>query len=65
MTTYKDGDQVFSKCPACGVAANRRVYDIGDGPELCCDRCDWCWGANGQDLSPIPPTTRDLWEELR
>lgn len=44
---------VTSACPACGVAAEREIYDIGSGPELSCASCEWCWGADGQDLKPL------------
>lgn len=40
-------------CPSCGTVATRRAYDIGSGPELSCANCEWCWGAEGQDLSPV------------
>jgi hypothetical protein len=40
-------------CPSCGVVAVREPYDIGSGPELSCAACEWCWGAQGQDLKPL------------
>lgn len=40
-----------TKCPNCGTEAINAPYDIGDGPELNCHACDWCWGAEGQPLS--------------
>jgi hypothetical protein len=46
---------IRSACPSCGVVADRDPYDIGSGPELSCSNCEWCWGANGQDLQPITP----------
>jgi hypothetical protein len=42
---------VTSLCPNCGDKAERETYDIGDGPELCCASCEWCWGAKGQPLT--------------
>lgn len=42
-------------CPNCGNRADAAPYDIGDGPELSCPSCEWCWGAIGQRLTPIPP----------
>lgn len=43
---------VKSACPQCGTVAKRETYDIGDGPELSCANCEWCWGAEGQLLRP-------------
>ena len=31
-------------------------YDIGSGPEMSCPTCEWCWGADGQDLKPLDVT---------
>jgi hypothetical protein len=47
---------IESKCPNCGDVAPREPYDIGSGPELSCASCEWCWGANGQDLLPLVGT---------
>lgn len=44
---------VTQACPNCGVVAPRRIYDIGSGRELSCGFCEWCWGADGQDLQPL------------
>ena len=44
---------IISACPTCGGIAEREVYDIGSGPELSCATCEWCWGAEGQDLQPL------------
>lgn len=52
------GDTVTSACPTCGTVAERTTYDVGSGPELSCANCEWCWGAEGQDL--IPLTLGDL-----
>jgi hypothetical protein len=46
-------ETVISACPACGIVAERITYDIGSGPELSCANCEWCWGAEGQDLKPL------------
>jgi hypothetical protein len=46
------GETVTSACPSCGEFRERETYDIGSGPELCCVACEWCWGAEGQDLIP-------------
>lgn len=46
-------DRIESACPSCGVVVARSPYDIGSGPELCCASCDWCWGAEGQELQPL------------
>jgi hypothetical protein len=40
-------------CPVCGELALGEPYDIGSGPELSCARCEWCWGAEGQQLTPV------------
>lgn len=48
---------ITSACPSCGVVAEREPYDIGSGPELACASCDWCWGAEGQDLKPLDHET--------
>lgn len=48
-----EGELVRSACPSCGQEAERRAYDIGSGPELACANCEWCWGADGQDLEPL------------
>lgn len=45
---------VRSSCPSCGRYEKRETYDIGDGPELSCSNCEWCWGANGQPLTQSP-----------
>lgn len=50
---YVPGEMVYSACPSCGAEATRQAYDIGSGAELSCSNCEWCWGANGQDLKPI------------
>lgn len=50
--TVTVGEVVRSACPTCGAEAERQAYDIGSGPELACANCEWCWGANGQDLKP-------------
>lgn len=47
---------IRSACPSCGVVAVRETYDIGSGRELSCANCEWCWGADGQDLKPAVPT---------
>lgn len=52
-------DPVAGPCPSCGAVATRTIYDVGDGPELSCANCEWCWGADGQPLSAIPPMTRE------
>lgn len=44
---------ILSPCPNCGKVTGRSTYDIGSGPELSCADCEWCWGANGQDLKPL------------
>jgi len=38
----------------------RPVYDVGSGPEVACGVCEWCWGAEGQDLRPITPESSHL-----
>ena len=43
-----------SACPSCGTVAEREPYDMGSGPELACADCEWCWGADGQPLKPLP-----------
>jgi len=59
------GSTVASKCPSCGTVAERTTYDVGSGPELSCASCEWCWGANGQDLQPLDlgmmQQLRDSW----
>jgi hypothetical protein len=45
---------ITSACPSCGLVATRETYDIGDGPELSCANCEWCWGADGQPLTEDP-----------
>lgn len=45
--------RITSACPTCGATETRETYDIGSGPELACVQCDWCWGAEGQDLKPL------------
>lgn len=44
---------ITGPCPSCGTVAARTTYDIGSGPELSCADCEWCWGAEGQDLKPL------------
>lgn len=34
---------IVSDCPSCQEVEARTVYDIGDGPELSCSNCEWCW----------------------
>lgn len=46
-------EAITSECPSCGLEASREPYDIGSGPELSCNACEWCWGAEGQDLQPL------------
>lgn len=55
MNPGSDQDRtVFTgPCPTCGDVAARRAYDIGSGPELACASCEWCWGADGQQLIPL------------
>lgn len=48
-----EGVEVKSRCPNCGQTAMRTTYDIGSGPELSCANCEWCWGADDQDLQPL------------
>jgi hypothetical protein len=55
-------ETITSVCPTCGDYAERQVYDIGSGPELACASCEWCWGAEGQDLKPFDPFRRLLTE---
>jgi hypothetical protein len=45
---------IVSACPCCEAVACRKPYDIGSGPELSCASCEWCWGAEGQPLKPLP-----------
>jgi hypothetical protein len=40
-------------CIACGHRFRMEPYDIGSGPEVSCPSCEWCWGAEGQDLKPL------------
>jgi len=47
------GQEVTGPCPNCQRESTLEVYDIGSGPELSCPHCEWCWGANGQELKPI------------
>ena len=42
-------------CPVCRFIVDGPVYDIGSGPELCCTRCDHCFGFDGQPLDPTDP----------
>lgn len=42
-----------STCPSCGEQVTMVPYDIGSGPEMSCSSCEWCWGADGQDLKPL------------
>jgi hypothetical protein len=51
------GDEAAPTCPGCGAPVMIAPYDIGSGPELSCPHCEWCWGAEGQQLKPIPPAT--------
>lgn len=53
MNEVQDRQNVTSACPSCGQVAERSTYDIGDGPELSCASCEWCWGASGQSLRPL------------
>ncbi len=51
------GVTVFRRaCPNCGQRSEGDPYDVGSGPELACPGCEWCWGAIGQPLVPLPPT---------
>lgn len=54
--------KIESACPSCGAVAERETYDIGSGDELSCASCEWCWGADGQHLKPLP--VRDILAEL-
>ena len=45
---------ITSACPSCGTVAEREPYDMGSGQELSCADCEWCWGADGQRLKPLP-----------
>lgn len=47
--------KIVSDCPNCGHRAGRDTYDIGSGPELSCAWCEFCWGADGQELKPMVP----------
>lgn len=40
-------------CPSCIQFVTMVPYDIGSGPEMICPYCQWCWGADGQDLKPL------------
>jgi len=53
MRELRTGAVVETACPQCGSVEPRTVYDVGSGPELCCGQCEWCWGAEGQDLKPL------------
>lgn len=33
-------------CPSCQWDGVATLYDIGDGPEWCCPRCDLCFASN-------------------
>jgi len=46
-------ETVTSSCPTCSAVRARTTYEVGSGPELSCLSCDWCWGANGQLLTPL------------
>lgn len=41
------------ECPNCRSKFRMTPYDIGSGPEVACPTCEWCWGAEGQDLKPL------------
>jgi len=34
-------------CVSCGETFSQFPYDIGDGPEVHCYACDWCFLTNG------------------
>ena len=44
---------VTQTCPNCGESVTMIPYDIGSGQEMSCPSCEWCWGADGQDLKPL------------
>jgi len=46
-------EPITCACPCCGHVEARRPYDIGSGRELSCAACEWCWGADGQELRPL------------
>ena len=52
-------------CPSCGAHHDGDPYDIGSGPEFNCHQCDWCWGALGQDLTPLPAPELHFGEDGR
>ena len=47
-------------CPQCNNSFHAETYDIGSGPEVSCPSCEWCWGAQGQDLKPLARPTGGL-----
>ena len=47
-------------CPQCEHRFRANTYDIGSGPEVSCPHCEWCWGAEGQDLKPLARPTGGL-----
>jgi hypothetical protein len=53
MADPTGGEWIQSACPSCGKTAHRQTYDVGSGPELSCAWCEWCWGADGQQLQEI------------
>lgn len=46
-------EKVTQNCPGCSRTVTMVPYDIGSGPEMSCPHCEWCWGANDQDLKPV------------
>lgn len=41
-------------CINCGSTFRQEPYDVGSGPEVACPHCEWCFGAEGQPLKPLP-----------
>lgn len=44
-------EAVTRRCPQCQRSITAIPYDLGDGPELSCPDCEWCFGVNGQRLT--------------
>lgn len=58
-------EMVTQWCPSCAAKVTMVPYNIGSGPEMSCPTCEWCWGADGQELQPldsaaIPPGSMRL-----
>ena len=50
-----DAAPVTIACPNCGEVREREVFNVGTGPEVSCDACEWVWHLDDPEQRSYDP----------